>query len=69
MKGSPAEQGGLEVGDVILQVEDQAVLTRDAAREALSDAPTERPLRLTVRRRGEHVHLTLAAPDDKPAKP
>ncbi|HTO13533.1 MAG TPA: PDZ domain-containing protein [Candidatus Binatia bacterium] len=65
-KGSPAERGGLEAGDVILQVEDQAVLTRDAAREALSDVPTERPLRLTVRRRGEHVGLTLAAPDSKP---
>ena len=65
-KGSPAERGGLEVGDVILQVEDHAVLTRDAAGEALSDVPTERPLRLTVRRRGEHVPLTLAAPDEAP---
>jgi len=65
-KGSPADKAGLEMGDVILQVEDQAVLTRDAAREALSDVSTERPLRLTVRRRGEHVSLTLAAPDEAP---
>ena len=43
-------QGGLEVGDVLLQVNDHSVLTRDAAREALADVPSISPLRLTVRR-------------------
>jgi len=65
VRGSPAERGGLEVGDVILQVNDQAVLTRDAVRDALSDVPADRPLRLTVRRDDRHVALTLAAPDDR----
>jgi serine protease Do len=60
-RGGPAEKAGLEVGDVILQVEDQAVLTRDAAREALADAPTERPLRLTVRRGDQQLSFTLTA--------
>ena len=68
VKGSPAERAGLETGDVILQVGDQAVLTRDAAREALSDVETERPLHLTVRRGEQHVGLTLAAPEQA-AKP
>ncbi len=63
VKGSPAERAGLEVGDVLLQVGDQAVVTREAARVALSDVATEGPLRLTVQRGGEHVELTLAAPD------
>ena len=63
VKGSPAERAGLEVGDVLLQVGDHAVVTREAAREALSDVAIERPLRLTVQRGGEHVELTLAAPD------
>jgi serine protease Do len=63
VKGSPAERAGLEVGDVLLQVGDQAVVTREAARVALSDVATERPLHLTVQRGGEHVELTLAAPD------
>ena len=63
VKGSPAERAGLEVGDVLLQVGDQAVVTREAAREALSDIAIERPLSLTVQRGGEHVELTLAAPD------
>ena len=62
VKGSPAERAGLEVGDVIVQVNDQGVLTRDATREALADASSERPLRLTVRR-GEHrLTLTLTVP-------
>src|SRR3989442_13199240 len=50
LKASAAEKAGLEVGDVILQVNDQPVLTRDAAREALADVALDRPMRLTVRR-------------------
>lgn len=66
VKGSPAERAGLQVADVILQVDDHAVLTRDSAHEALGEVPIERPLRLTVRRGDGHVPLTLAAPDDRP---
>ena len=66
VKGSVAARAGLEVGDVILQIGDQAVVTRDAAREALSDVAVERPLRLTVQRGGEHVELTLAAAEEPP---
>ena len=65
-KGSPAEKAGLEVGDVLLQINEQAVLTRDAAREALGEIGMERPLQLTVRRDGGHVSLTLPAPDVRP---
>ncbi|MBI2158384.1 MAG: PDZ domain-containing protein [Candidatus Rokubacteria bacterium] len=62
LRGSPAERAGLEVGDVIVQVNEQAVVTRDAAREALADAGAERPLRLTVRRGDRRLSVTLAAP-------
>jgi serine protease Do len=62
VQGSTAEKAGLEVGDVILQVDDRAVLSREAARDALADATPERPLRLTVRRGESHVTLTLPAP-------
>ncbi|HEU4370080.1 MAG TPA: PDZ domain-containing protein [Methylomirabilota bacterium] len=68
VRGGAAEKAGLEVGDVILQVNDLAVLTRDAAREALGGLSLEGPLRLTVRRDSQHVSLTLAAPEDR-AKP
>jgi serine protease Do len=58
-RGSPAEHAGLEVGDVVLTVNDRAVVSGEAAREALADASLEEPLRLTVRRGDEHVSVTL----------
>jgi serine protease Do len=68
VRGSVADKAGLAVGDVVLQVNEQAVLTREAVREALGGLNTDRPLRLTVRRQGQHLSLTLPAPED-PAKP
>ena len=59
---SSAARGGLEAGDVILQVNDLAVVTRDALSEALADAGLDAPLRLTVRRGGERLSLILKAP-------
>lgn len=63
-RGSVAEKAGLEVGDVLVQVNDQAVLTRDAAREALGEVAADQPLQLTVRRGAGRVNLTLGAPPD-----
>jgi serine protease Do len=62
LRGGVAEKAGLEVGDVLVQVGERPVLTRDAAREALADVPLDRPLRLTVRRGEERVSLALPAP-------
>jgi S1-C subfamily serine protease len=62
VKGSAAEKVGLVVGDVILQIDDQPVLTRDAAREALADAAIARPLRLTVRRGETRLSVALPSP-------
>ena len=59
---SSADRGGLQVGDVILQVNERTVATRDALREGLADAGLEAPLRLTVRREGSRVSLVLKAP-------
>jgi serine protease Do len=50
VKDSAAARAGLEVGDVILQVGETAVVTRDAAREALAELAPEKSLRLIVRR-------------------
>lgn len=60
--GSPAARGGLEVGDVVLQVNDRPVLTRDVAREALAEAALDQPLHVTVRRGERRISATLAAP-------
>jgi serine protease Do len=59
IRGSPAERAGLEVGDVIVQIGDRAVISRDAARSAMAEASLEAPLRLTVRRADALVRLTL----------
>jgi len=59
---SSADRGGLQVGDVILQVNERVVATRDALREGLADAGLEAPLRLAVRREGSRVSLVLNAP-------
>jgi serine protease Do len=64
-RGSVAEEAGLKVGDVILQVNDRGVVSRDAAREALGDASLEQPLHLSVRRGHEAVSLTLSAPGSR----
>jgi S1-C subfamily serine protease len=62
LQGSSAEKAGLLAGDVLLEVAGRSVLSREAAREALSDAPIDRPLQLSVRRGGERLALTLIVP-------
>ena len=61
-RGSAAEKAGLEVGDVILQVGDRPVASRDAAREAIAERGVERPLNLILRRGERHVSLTVPTP-------
>ncbi len=62
LRGGEAEKAGLVAGDVLLQIGERAVLTREAAREALAEIPLERPLRLTVRRGESRLSLTLSPP-------
>jgi serine protease Do len=59
---SPADRAGLEVGDVILQVGERVVLTREEMREALADASLEAPLRLTFARGSNRQSVTLRPP-------
>lgn len=59
---SPAARAGLEVGDVILQIGERVVLTRDEVREALADAGLEAPLRLILGRGANRLSVTLRPP-------
>jgi S1-C subfamily serine protease len=59
-QGSAAARAGLEVGDTIVQINDQAVLTRETARDTLAEVDPDRPLRLVVRRGETHLSLTLS---------
>jgi S1-C subfamily serine protease len=61
VRGSAAERAGLETGDVILQINETAVVSRDAAREALADLAPDRPFKLTVRRGDRHLGLDVPA--------
>jgi serine protease Do len=63
IRGSAADRAGLETGDVILQINDSAVVSRDAARAALAELPTEQPFKLTVRRGERHLALDVPAAD------
>jgi serine protease Do len=65
-RGGPAEKAGLEVGDVIVQVNERPVATREAAREALAEIGLDRPLQLTVQRDAGPIGLTLPAPQTRP---
>lgn len=57
--GSAAERGGLAVGDLVVAINDRAVLTREAAAEALVDTAPAVRLRLAVRRGAQRLSLTL----------
>ena len=62
VRRSPAEAAGLQVGDVLVDVNGRAVLTLAAAREALLGSSLERPLALVVKRDSERLALTLKSP-------
>ena len=62
VRGSPAETAGLRSGDVVLQVGERAVLTREAAAEALGEMSLDRPLPMVVRRGEERLPVTLPLP-------
>ena len=62
VRGGAADKAGLEVGDVILQIGDRQVRSRDAVREVLAEQALDRPLALTVRRGQGQLSLTLPAP-------
>jgi len=61
-RGSAAERAGLEVGDVILEIGERQVLTRDEARDLLGSAPLDRPLHLAIRRGDQRLRLALPTP-------
>jgi S1-C subfamily serine protease len=58
-RGGVAERGGMRMGDVLLQVNDRPIVSREAAREALADANPEQSLHLVVRRGEERTAVTL----------
>lgn len=62
LRGSQADRAGLKIGDVIVEINGRAVPSRQAVGEVLREAPLDQPLRLSVRREGEPIALTVAPP-------
>jgi serine protease Do len=63
LPGGPAEQAGLEPGDVVVGVNDEAVASFSTAVLALARTPTEGPVRLVVARPAlERVTITIEPP-------
>jgi len=60
----PAETAGLQIGDVLMEIDGRPVLTLDAARKALLAVALDKPLPLSVKRDEERLSFTL-----KPAQP
>lgn len=62
LRGSAAEKAGLQVGDVLVEIGERAVLSREAARTLLAEVALDRPLTLTLRRGESRFGLTLGPP-------
>lgn len=62
LRGSAADRAGLQVGDILLQVGERAVASREAARAALADVNLDGPLTLTLRRGDARLGVTLPPP-------
>jgi len=57
----PAETAGLQIGDVLMEIDGRPVLTLDAARKALLAVALDKPLPLSVKRDEERLSFTLKA--------
>jgi serine protease Do len=60
----PAETAGLQIGDVLVEIDGRPVLTLEAARKALLAVTLDKPLPLSVKRDDERLSFTL-----RPAQP
>jgi S1-C subfamily serine protease len=57
----PAESAGLQIGDVLTEIDGHPVVTLEAARKALLAVTLDKPLPLSVKRDDERLSFTLKA--------
>jgi len=61
--GSPADRGGVKVGDIILKVAGEDIRDDKTYREVMSKRKVGESVELLVRRGGEEMDLTVTIPD------
>ncbi|AFY59225.1 trypsin-like serine protease with C-terminal PDZ domain [Rivularia sp. PCC 7116] len=59
MRGSPASQGGLKAGDVIVSINKQSVKRNEDVQKIVENSKIGQPLSLKVERNGRSVNLTV----------
>ncbi|MEO1560495.1 MAG: HhoA/HhoB/HtrA family serine endopeptidase, partial [Cyanobacteria bacterium J06632_19] len=59
MRGSPASQGGLKAGDVIVSINNQSVKRNEDVQKIVENSKIGQPLNLKVERNGRTVNLTV----------
>jgi len=67
-RGAPADESGLQPGDVILEIEGKAVTTANAARRMVFEVPVGRAISLSVLRGHRTLEFdvpTLEQPIDR----
>jgi S1-C subfamily serine protease len=64
--GSPADEAGIAVGDLIVQAGDRAVTTVDDLHQAMDAARSTRELVLTIVRGAEETTRTVVFGDAEP---
>ncbi len=65
-RGSPAEKGGIRLGDVIVRVGDQAVADLTGALNAIADVPPGMTVAVTVLRADGEVPLKVTVGKRRP---
>ena len=65
--GSAAEKAGLKAGDVISKVDGRGVKTLSDLREQMRQASGDKPVQLTIMRRGAEMTLPVTVEKVRPA--
>jgi S1-C subfamily serine protease len=59
VRGGPADQAGLQTGDLLIRIGDRDVATMDDVYRFLTDWPAGKPVRVTVLRLGERLEIEV----------
>ena len=68
MRGSPASQGGLKAGDVIVSINDKSVKRNEDVQKLVEKSKIGQPLEIQVERNGKTVNLKVRPAPLPPAK-